>query len=150
MVLIIESVNRLIGNIREVRFHRLFILAVVFLVALAGSMSKSFSLHAEYVYAVEKLVGGDKHLHFLMSFLIGYTITWATPLSIRSLFFNSVGWPVFAALSLVVSDEVIQVFFPSREFSVYDLAANVSGVLCGILIYKLLECLGLVLNKISQ
>jgi VanZ family protein len=107
--------------------------------ALLGSLSKSLNVHSEYIYALENWLGGDKYLHFIVSFSIGFTVTWTTPRKIRPYFLSAVGYPTVFFFLAITSDELLQVFFPTREFSVYDLSTNIVGMLSGIVIYRIIE-----------
>lgn len=120
-------------------FFRVLLLSGLVLVALLGSLSKSLNIYSEYIYALESWLGGDKHLHFIVSFAIGFTVTWTTPYKFRPCFYHAVGFPTFFFLLAITSDELLQVYFPTREFSVYDLLTNVVGMLSGVFIYRMSE-----------
>ena len=82
----------------------------------------------------------DKLLHFGAYNILGVL------LSVRELIFNwlkkekkpALPFIAAAAAGLLhgVFDEIHQIFVPLRDFSFWDMAANVCGVIFGILIYR--------------
>ena len=82
---------------------------------------------------VLNMVNFDKVVHFF-TFLL---------LSIIFLFAYSFSKPFFAVAFLMsmfgLLIEVVQLYVPNRLFSVYDLIADVLGVLAALLIYKLID-----------
>ncbi len=147
MVFTTKSVSSLGVLIRSMLSYRLLFLLGVALVALSGSLAKSLSFHSEYVYALELWLGSDKYLHFIVSFAIGYTVTWATPFRLRRYFFYSVGVPTLVTFLAIVSDEFLQIYVPTREFSYEDLLANVLGMGSGIFVCRFLEMIFIYLSK---
>jgi hypothetical protein len=141
MVYKLKSVNNLTICIKGVFSYRLLLLSGVVFFAFIGSLSKSLNIYSEYIYALENWLGGDKYLHFIVSFAIGFTVTWATPYRFRPCFYHTIGLPTFVFLLAITSDELLQVYFPTREFSVYDLLTNISGMFSGVFIYKFVEVL---------
>ena len=107
------------------------------LILLCLSVCKSIVLFTPYILSLEKLMGGDKWLHFWLAMPLPPLLLWATatcrvPL-IHRLFLSLV------LLSLaIVSDEVLQFWLSHRHFDWLDSFYGVAGIVGGGLIYLIL------------
>ena len=83
--------------------------------------------------AVLKIVNLDKVVHF-STFLLLSTIL---------LFAYAFGKPFIATAFLMtlfgLLIEVVQLYVPNRLFSIYDLVADILGILAALLVYKLIH-----------
>lgn len=116
---------------------RLFLLAVVIGIGGMASLAKSFDFYGHAVIDVEHLVGGDRVLHMIVSTTLGFVAAWATPKSFYQYSKVPISPWVWLLLVAVSIDEFSQAYFPLREFSLVDLAINLSGVTMGSLTYLL-------------
>ncbi|MBA5761552.1 VanZ family protein [Vibrio sp. 404] len=114
--------------------------SVLFLLVLIGgtaSLAKSLNYHGNVVHQVETLLGGAWVLHVVLSISLGFVAHWATP---RYYFRNThFRFPPLLVVILVavIVDEVLQAFIPRREFSIIDLAINISGLMLGAVLHRL-------------
>ena len=92
-----------------------------------ASILKSSGILSNEIRAVEVAVNGDIYLHLFASLILGFFCRLATK---RNLFLGLPSTTIFVLL-LVILDESIQFFIPSREFSWLDMQVNVLGVLFG-------------------
>jgi len=109
------------------------LLLVVFTLGV-GSLSKSFGLSL-FIDLVEQVFGSDKHLHFfagavliLFLFRLISRVTVIKQVKLSSFFVTTL---------LILCDELIQLFVPTRLFSVYDIFAGLLGAVSMLL---LLSC----------
>lgn len=82
-------------------------------------------------------LGVDKlgHLVFygIFSFLIAYSLFKSTQVIRKKILFNALIFSSFYGICM----EIMQYsFFPNRYFEIWDIIANISGSLIGILIFK--------------
>jgi polysaccharide biosynthesis protein VpsQ len=118
-----------------------FRLPIFLLLVGAGgltSLLKSMGIFAQQIAFTEYYVGGDKHLHLLVSTTLSFASVWCTP-PLRKFFAGLFGLPTFLLLILVISDEISQYFLPRREFSLFDMSVNITGVISGVVLFLLYE-----------
>lgn len=115
----------------------LFIFLIIFVVF--ASIAKSLGLFTTQLLTLEHHAGGDHILHFSLSFLISYFSFWALPPSLKYKPLSIVNWSTLLLLLLVSTDEGLQYFFPTRQFSWFDMGANWSGILFGAILSYLTE-----------
>ncbi|MDV7102871.1 VanZ family protein [Vibrio sp. TH_r3] len=94
-------------------------------------MAKSTGLFADDIKSFENWLGGDQYLHFIVATIVGFLALWSTKANQKKWLFNLVGWQSIAVLCLVISDEIMQYFIPSRDYSLVDLSINTAGVALG-------------------
>jgi len=78
----------------------------------------------------------DKVLHIIEYAVFGLLAVRAFKYSTQKMFYES--FKILALLLTIlygVSDEVHQLFVPSRQFSVFDIAADTIGGMLGVLLY---------------
>ncbi|MFB9216496.1 VanZ family protein [Vibrio sinaloensis] len=121
----------------DVFSKRLFLLAVVIGIGGMASLAKSLDIFRQPVVNVEHLVGGDWALHIIVSTTLGFVAAWATPKSFYQYAKVPISPWVWLLLVAVSIDEFSQAYFPLRQFSLADLAINLSGVTMGSLTYLL-------------
>ncbi|MCE0493308.1 VanZ family protein [Vibrio salinus] len=112
--------------------HVYFLLILLFIAAL--SIMKSLEIRTTDILIVECYVGGDKHLHFYLAFILGFTSMVSSYRKIWGLFtirFISLIW-VFG------TDELIQCFFQSRKPSLMDFLVDCFGMVCSFILYQIL------------
>ncbi|MDW6091959.1 VanZ family protein [Vibrio rhizosphaerae] len=106
--------------------YRILILAVAVVGML--SLSKSSGVGAQYVIALEELLGGDKHLHFLCALMLTGLSVWVTRTQTRKEPSpHLIGWPTVLVITLMMLDECSQYWLERREFSVDDMMTNLLG-----------------------
>ncbi|ENM5749251.1 exopolysaccharide biosynthesis protein VpsQ [Vibrio mimicus] len=101
-----------------------------------ASWLKSSGFHADYVYQLETVVGGDTHLHGLLALFLTLALY-------RVLSATSSNYKVVLITGALVAfccliDEGMQAFSPLRTFSVLDILASLMGVTIASLINTLL------------
>lgn len=101
-----------------------------------ASWLKSSGFHADYVYQLETVVGGDTHLHGLLALFLTLALY-------RVLSATSSNYKVVLITGALVAfccliDEGMQAFSPLRTFSVLDILASLMGVTTASLINTLL------------
>ena len=86
----------------------------------------------------EKTFALDKLLHFSTFSIITYLIFFALSYQDKILFLkiHRTAITILFALSIGTSIEIIQLYMPNRSTSIYDIIANLCGVLFTILIIK--------------
>lgn len=122
----------------RIEMKRSAIFLLLFTVCGLASVFKSSGILAEQIRQIEWSVGGDKHLHFMVSFTLAMASAWVTPTRLRWLA-GLCGWPSLILLAAVVIDECSQYYLPRRQFSFADMAVNISGVTSGVLFYTLIR-----------
>jgi len=84
---------------------------------------------------MNKIVGIDKLAHFTQYLILGLLVNrWLKRMNMsgkKSLYMYGF------ILALALIDELHQIFIPGRSFSVYDMIANGSGLVCGYLILRI-------------
>ncbi|ENO8416259.1 exopolysaccharide biosynthesis protein VpsQ [Vibrio mimicus] len=124
---------------RQICQQRPVSLALFSLLALSTALAswlKSSGFHADYVYQLETVVGGDTHLHGLLALFLTLALY-------RVLSATSSNYKVVLITGALVAfccliDEGIQAFSPLRTFSVLDILASLMGVTIASLINTLL------------
>jgi polysaccharide biosynthesis protein VpsQ len=103
------------------------------------SLLKSMGIFAQQIAFTEYYVGGDKHLHLMVSTTLSFASVWCTPPQLRKFFAGLFGLPTLLLLILVISDETSQYFLPRREFSLLDMSVNITGVISGVVLFLFYE-----------
>ncbi|AOW83115.1 VanZ family protein [Vibrio mimicus] len=124
---------------RQICQQRPVSVALFSLLALSTALAswlKSSGFHADYVYQLETVVGGDTHLHGLLALFLTLALY-------RVLSATSSNYKVVLITGALVAfccliDEGIQAFSPLRTFSVLDILASLMGVTIASLINTLL------------
>lgn len=104
---------------------------LILAVAVVGilSLSKSVGVGSQHVIALEQILGGDKHLHFLCAFVLTCLSVWVTRTSAdKNTTVRLIGWPTLVVVVLMMLDESSQFWLKRREFSVEDMMTNLLGV----------------------
>ncbi|ENM5763818.1 exopolysaccharide biosynthesis protein VpsQ [Vibrio mimicus] len=102
----------------------------------SASWLKSSGFHADYVYQLETVVGGDTHLHGLLALFL--TLALYRVLSVTSSNYKVVLITGALVAFCCLIDEGMQAFSPLRTFSVLDILASLMGVTIASLINTLL------------
>ncbi|EGR0310522.1 TPA: exopolysaccharide biosynthesis protein VpsQ [Vibrio cholerae] len=114
---------------RQIYQQRPVSLVLFGLLALSTALAswlKSSGWHADYIYQLERAVGGDTHLHGLLAMLLTlalYRVLSATSHSYKLVVFTG----LLVAICCLI-DESIQAFTPLRTFSIQDILASFIGV----------------------
>ncbi|EEY39111.1 exopolysaccharide biosynthesis protein VpsQ [Vibrio mimicus] len=124
---------------RQICQQRPVSVALFSLLALSTALAswlKSSGFHADYVYQLETVVGGDTHLHGLLALFLTLALY-------RVLSATSSNYKVVLITGALVAfccliDEGMQAFSPLRTFSVLDILASLMGVTTASLINTLL------------
>ncbi|ENM5758627.1 TPA: exopolysaccharide biosynthesis protein VpsQ [Vibrio mimicus] len=124
---------------RQICQQRPVSVALFSLLALSTALAswlKSSGFHADYVYQLETVVGGDTHLHGLLALFLTLALY-------RVLSATSGNYKVVLITGALVAfccliDEGMQAFSPLRTFSVLDILASLMGVTIASLINTLL------------
>ncbi|ENM5913787.1 exopolysaccharide biosynthesis protein VpsQ [Vibrio mimicus] len=124
---------------RQICQQRPVSVALFSLLALSTALAswlKSSGFHADYVYQLETVVGGDTHLHGLLALFLTLALY-------RVLSATSDNYKVVLITGALVAfccliDEGMQAFSPLRTFSVLDILASLMGVTIASLINTLL------------
>lgn len=124
---------------RQICQQRPVSVALFSLLALSTALAswfKSSGFHADYVYQLETVVGGDTHLHGLLALFLTLALY-------RVLSATSSNYKVVLITGALVAfccliDEGMQAFSPLRTFSVLDILASLMGVTIASLINTLL------------
>lgn len=117
---------------------RLYVLILVISIGSIGSLAKTFDIFSSSVLALESILGGDIVLHFVISFLLGFTAVWVTPSNYRSNPLPITNHLVLFVLVLVSIDELLQLFSLSRQFSFDDMLTNTLGIIGGAIFMNFL------------
>jgi VanZ family protein len=85
-------------------------------------------------------LGADKLFHFSAYFILGFLLQFRGYIYSR-IYKKTYGslllWPAFAVGALHgILDEIHQIYVPMRDFSCWDMLANVLGLLAGIYVAK--------------
>ncbi len=89
---------------------------------------------------IPKLQSFDKLLHFIVYFLLGILIFRAFSTiskSIHTIFILLIS--IFISTLIGLTDEMFQVFTPSRTIDILDVLFDVSGSTCGIIFFLLVR-----------
>ncbi|ENM5777315.1 exopolysaccharide biosynthesis protein VpsQ [Vibrio mimicus] len=124
---------------RQICQQRPVSVALFSLLALSTALAswlKSSGFHADYVYQLETVVGGDTHLHGLLALFL--TLALYRVLSATSSNYNVVLITGALVAFCCLIDEGMQAFSPLRTFSVLDILASLMGVTIASLINTLL------------
>lgn len=116
--------------------------------AVVASIMKSSADFSAPIYSLERLIGGDKVLHFSAATVLGFFSVWCTPERLRFWLPNGLGWPTVILSILVLADEVSQIWLPRRQFSWLDLLADFTGLLSGFIAYIVIFTLLSAMNRI--
>jgi VanZ family protein len=76
----------------------------------------------------------DKLVHFGLFFIEGYFLSASRLFEKRRIFF-----PLLIGLVLGSLTEYLQIFIPGRSGDLFDLLADMIGVMCGILVYSFVK-----------
>ncbi|TXY23339.1 VanZ family protein [Vibrio mimicus] len=124
---------------RQICQQRPVSVALFSLLALSTALAswlKSSGFHADYVYQLETVVGGDTHLHGLLALFLTlalYRVLSATSSNYKVVLITGALVAFFCLI-----DEGMQAFSPLRTFSVLDILASLMGVTIASLINTLL------------
>ncbi|ENM5735554.1 exopolysaccharide biosynthesis protein VpsQ [Vibrio mimicus] len=124
---------------RQICQKRPVSVALFSLLALSTALAswlKSSGFHADYVYQLETVVGGDTHLHGLLALFL--TLALYRVLSVTSSNYKVVLITGALVAFCCLIDEGMQAFSPLRTFSVLDILASLMGVTIASLINTLL------------
>ncbi|ERM61956.1 exopolysaccharide biosynthesis protein VpsQ [Vibrio mimicus] len=124
---------------RQICQQRPVSVALFSLLALSTALAswlKSSGFHADYVYQLETVVGGDTHLHGLLALFL--TLALYRVLSVTSSNYKVVLITGALVAFCCLIDEGMQAFSPLRTFSVLDILASLMGVTIASLINTLL------------
>ena len=107
---------------------QLFIMLFVINLFLVATVCKSIGVFTAELSGMERLLGGDKIVHFLVSFVITFVAMQFVPLHRLKphYLFNRV--TLMIAFGFMV-EESSQLFLSSRHFSFSDIAANMLGII---------------------
>lgn len=115
--------------------NRLPVFVVLLLLGGGASIAKSSGFFLPQIGFAEYFVGGHQYLHLIVATVLSFLAVWSTSPKAKKFLFNSVGWPSILLLILVITDELLQFYLPSRHYSLIDMSINVFGIIAGIFIY---------------
>lgn len=98
---------------------------------LVLTVCKSAEIFLPYIYQLERTLGGDKWMHFVLAFFLGLTLCAAF-----SRYWLKFFVPLVALI--LVLDELHQYFIATRRFEWWDTAFGLSGFLLAVIAFEIL------------
>lgn len=102
-------------------------------------MAKSLDIYGDVVRSIEVSVGGAWVLHTVIATTLGFVAAWSTPQSYYEQSRIPISPWVLLLVLMVTIDETLQAFNPLREFSFLDMSINITCVVTGAILYRLLR-----------
>lgn len=122
---------RFLGCVIEKKAGVVFFLYAAFLVAL--SVSKSLGLFKPDIRLLQAILGGDKATHLIAVGVLGFIASFLVDYSKRTVWLNKLLVIFFILASLLLVDELLQIFLKNRVFDMHDLYYGWSGALFGLI-----------------
>lgn len=114
---------------------RKYLFAFTLILVLLGTIAKSLSFFKEEILWIEFLLGGDKELHFFVAFIL--TISASMSYWPQEKFWSRQVIIGLGISSLMLLEELSQLFLATRTFSFNDWLYGIWGMLAAFIVVNL-------------